>query len=98
MINSLIQAQLNNCRIAQIPKYDPETVTVIEIPKGTDYVVTQYQIGTCYFNSYESSWYMINFVQFLLSHIPIPLKCSIFLGLYIVYTGRYAMYAKPWKY
>lgn len=48
MINSLIQAQLNNCRVAQIPKYDPETVTLIEIPKGTDYVVTQYQIGTCY--------------------------------------------------
>lgn len=48
MINPLIKAQLKNCRVAQIPEYDENTVTQITIPKGQDIIVTPYQIGKCY--------------------------------------------------
>lgn len=47
MINPLIKTQLNNCRSANIPVIDEETY-VIHIPRNSDQVVSQYQIGTCY--------------------------------------------------
>lgn len=47
MINPLIKTQLNNCRSANIPAIDDETY-VIHIPRNSDQVVSQYQIGMCY--------------------------------------------------
>ena len=57
MINPLIKAQLNNCRVAQIPEFS-EDDTVIHITRGSDITITPYQIGKCYL--VELADYIIN--------------------------------------
>lgn len=47
MINPLIKTQLNNCRSANIPIINDETYT-IHMPRSSDQLISQYQIGTCY--------------------------------------------------
>lgn len=46
-MNPIIKAQLENCRVANVPKFD-DTTTSIKISKGSTLQVTPYQVNKCY--------------------------------------------------
>lgn len=46
-MNPLIKKQLENCKVANIPNFDENTIH-ITIPKGSVLNVTKYQVGKCY--------------------------------------------------
>lgn len=46
-MNPLIRKQLENCKVANIPDFDDNSI-IINIPKGSILNVTPYQVGKCY--------------------------------------------------
>jgi len=46
-MNPIIKAQLEKCRVANIPEFD-DTTTHLAIPQGSEMTVTPYQVNKCY--------------------------------------------------
>lgn len=60
MMNSIIKAQLEKCRVANLPQYDDNTTTIL-IPRGSTVTVSPYQLH---------KFYLVELADYILNPSP----------------------------